>query len=413
MKNKGTPREPRVRYHFKNAEMDFFLQWIQGTQTFGGAEGGECLYAASKIKDGNSESWVNEWISMAAKVYARGVESLNRNHFVSARESFLRAFVYHRASLLYVSPVLEPERYKQEYEQSQKFFRLAAKLMEPRLTVENIPFEDYQLPAYFQPNPKGIVAPTLIMLGGGDTFVEDLYPYIGPAAQRRNWNLLIADFPGQGILPYYGKTWRANAEKPMKVVIDHLLKKPEVNRNTIVCYGISAGGYLVTRTAAYEKRLAASAACSVITDLSGVWNRRFTDLWEKAEKYPIHKIIKKWVQIRHKAYVTMVDTYVWRMNAKTPQGLIPATSDCIVDTSLIDKPFLNINSEQELGSPIFTSFRKKLKAGAKNPLNKFVVMPANEGADTHAIGSNLSLMSQVVFDWFEEVLSNDYSFKKF
>ena len=33
---------------------------------------------------------------------------------------------------------------------------------------------------------------------------------------------------------------------------------------------------------------------------------------------------------------------------------------------------------------------------------KLVITPQNEGADGHAIGTNLSLMSQLVFDWLDE-----------
>ena len=39
-----------------------------------------------------------------------------------------------------------------------------------------------------------------MMFGGGDTFVEDLYFYIGPAGLERGYNVVIVDLPGQGIL---------------------------------------------------------------------------------------------------------------------------------------------------------------------------------------------------------------------
>lgn len=37
-------------------------------------------------------------------------------------------------------------------------------------------------------------------------------------------------------------------------------------------------------------------------------------------------------------------------------------------------------------------------------VRKVVILPQDEGADSHAIGTNVSLMSQVVFDWLDEVL---------
>lgn len=407
MKNKGTPRNPRVRYHFKDMAFDFFLQWIQGAQSHGGSEGGECFYAASRIREGSSESWVREWKAMAERVAHRGYASLEGRHKVSARESFLRAYTYHRSALVFISPIEQPDHYLKEYADAQKYFRLAAELMEPELVPVEIPFESYHLPTYYQRSNGSEPAPLLIMIGGGDTFVEDLYPYIGPAAQKRGWNLVIVDFPVQGILPARGKIWRADSEKPMAAVIDYFQNRPEVNAEAIVSYGISGGGYLVPRAAAYEHRLAACAACSVILDFSGVWNRKFTDLWEKSERSLIHRMIRKYVEKKHEAYVVMVDSYVWRTGAGGPQGLVEATRDCICDPEIIKCPLLGISSEQEIReSPLFRKWTEETKRKAPNPLNSFVVMPENEGADSHAIGTNLSLMSQVLFDWFEDVLPN-------
>ena len=36
--------------------------------------------------------------------------------------------------------------------------------------------------------------------------------------------------------------------------------------------------------------------------------------------------------------------------------------------------------------------------------SRVVTLPSDEGTDSHAIGTNLSLMGQVVFDWFDEIL---------
>ncbi len=36
--------------------------------------------------------------------------------------------------------------------------------------------------------------------------------------------------------------------------------------------------------------------------------------------------------------------------------------------------------------------------------NDLVIMPADEGADSHGIGTNLGLLSQITFDWLEKAL---------
>jgi len=37
---------------------------------------------------------------------------------------------------------------------------------------------------------------------------------------------------------------------------------------------------------------------------------------------------------------------------------------------------------------------------------QLIVTPTNEGVATHAVGTNLSLMSQLVFDWLDETFDD-------
>lgn len=107
------------------------------------------------------------------------------------------------------------------------------------------------------------------------------------------------------------------------------------------------------------------------------------------------------------AYATMVDTYVWRFGASSVQDLIPVTKTAQVDPLQITCPTLNIMSEQEYAeSPQFRGFAETCQEKISHPIRKLVVLPRDEGADSHAIGTNLSLMSQTVFDWLDEVLES-------
>lgn len=39
-----------------------------------------------------------------------------------------------------------------------------------------------------------------------------------------------------------------------------------------------------------------------------------------------------------------------------------------------------------------------------NPTRQLIVTPQNEGTDGHTIGTNLILLSQLVFDWLDEAV---------
>jgi hypothetical protein len=271
-RNKGFSDRTRIKYRFKQDDFDFFFQWIMGGQTNGGAEAGECFFVASEIQEGDTDSWFAAWTALAKRVEARAKTSLERGHLVSARESFLRAYSYYRAPLLFMDP--KDSRYCKIYKMARVCFRQAAKLHTPPIEEITIPFEGSSLAGYLlkpdnDPGPRK----TLLMFGGGDSFVEDLYLYIGPAGLKRDYNVFIVDLPGQGILPHNKLCMRADSEVPMKAIVDFVLNYEQVDPERVAAFGISAGGYLIPRAVTAEKRIKACIVSSVILSFHEVWTR--------------------------------------------------------------------------------------------------------------------------------------------
>jgi hypothetical protein len=197
-----------VRYHFDDTDMDFTLgSMVLGAISNGGAETGEVFYTVSKIKDGSASSWQTEWIEMGKRAEARGRLALADKHNVSARKQFLRASNYYRFGLLAMMP--DDPRLRPLAKKSRTMMKEAGKLFEPPLKYVEIPFEGAKLPGYFR-KAKDDNTPrkTLLMLGGGETFAEDLIFYIMPQAIERGYNFMTLDMPGQGMLPLDGKYFR-------------------------------------------------------------------------------------------------------------------------------------------------------------------------------------------------------------
>ena len=109
---------------FKKPAMDFFFQWVLDMSTNGGSTVGECFSAASKIKEGDTESWARNWDKLGSYVQKIVENSLRNNHTVSVRESFLRAYTYYRVSVLFLSP-FEESRYKEYLSKARSFFKQA------------------------------------------------------------------------------------------------------------------------------------------------------------------------------------------------------------------------------------------------------------------------------------------------
>ena len=60
-----------AKVYFDNEDMDFNLMWVLGQASAGGAELGECMHVASRIKERDTESWVAEWTKAGQQLDAQ------------------------------------------------------------------------------------------------------------------------------------------------------------------------------------------------------------------------------------------------------------------------------------------------------------------------------------------------------
>jgi len=399
IREKGLPRDAKIRYQFKTKPFDFMFQWITGGISSGIGEIGELMYAASRIKDGDGESWYQEFTDMGERILKRAVDSEKKGCLVSAGSSLLRCYSFFRAAPLFFNPRSD-KRYKDSYFKARELFRKGLRLSGVSHEILSIPFEDFSLPGYlFLPEKSKSCGKTLIMLGGGDTFVEDLFFYIVPAAQKRGYTLVMVDLPGQGPLPWQKKIFPVKSERSVSAVVDYLDSRGDIDLKRLALYGISGGGYLSTRAVCYEKRVKALAACSVILDFKRIWDDRLLEL----PKTFIGKYLKTFKKETFTSVMNLVDTYRWRFGAENNSQLKENCRNMEVDPKKIDCPVLNIVAEQEYTEVDVT---RKAAHLCEEIIDDYtlVVTPADEGADTHAVGTNISLMSQIVFDWLDKVL---------
>ena len=380
------------KFFFSTEDLEFGFIMFMGYASHGGGTVGEMLHIARMVEEDKPESWVQETSAMADRTEARARQSLANGHTISAREALLRATFYHRISTAMLSPRKQTEQWEAHFIKSRNLFKEAAVLFSPQIETVEIPFEDTVLPGYFvKAAEDSTPRKTLLMIGGGETFAEDLYFYIAPPALARGYNFMTVDLPGQGGLPLEGHFFRPDMETPMKPVIDYLYNRPDVDTERLAAYGISGGGYYVPRAAAYEKRIKAIIANSLLSDL----NRIF-----KSSLLQFGELFKKHDPMTY--YIT--DMIAWRTGVNNPLELIPSSKDFKVDPGLIDCPALIVIGEGEYeGSKEVQRQQNNGLEAFQHPNKKLVITPMNEGGGNHILGENLPLMSQVVFDWLDEV----------
>ena len=117
------------------------------------------------------------------------------------------------------------------------------------------------------------LGPTLLAHGGYDSTVEELFFYRGEAARRHGWNCLIFDGPGQGSALRVNKLpFRHDWEAVVTPVVDFAHSLRGVDPERIALLGMSMGGYLAPRAAAFEQRIAACVACDGVFNLAAAFN---------------------------------------------------------------------------------------------------------------------------------------------
>jgi pimeloyl-ACP methyl ester carboxylesterase len=385
---------------------DAYFTRVMGRGNYGGSAVGECYETASRIVDGDFQCFSDAWEVTAKRVEAIGRDCLNKGHKVSARDAFLRAVTYWGATSVYASPT-DP-RQRSSYEKEQACFREAAKLFDPEIEIVNIPYENGRtLPGYFiLGGPKGEKRPTVLVLGGGDSALEELYGVVPVGAQRRGYNVLMFEIPGQKAMffDYPDLFFRHDAEVPIGYVVDYVLSRPEVDPGRIALVGASFGGYFAPRAAAFEKRLAAVIALPLFSDIGAM----FIELLGLDPKKPYPRDLEARLDMSKSFIKTLVKSDLL-MRSGYANKTIAEWLDGMREFSLIGLeknitcPFLILAGESEFNPARAEKEKIQWKKLMNHPKSQARIVTAAEGGEGHSMINNLLLKNQIEFDWLDDV----------
>ena len=382
-------------YFFQDGDMDFhFGNLILGSSVHGGAGIGEAFYAASRIQDGDAGDWQREWAELAGRVEARGETALAAGHLVSARDQLLRAAYYYRLSMVSMLP--DNPAFKERGGKVRELFQKGGALFDPPVEYFEVPFEGTSLPGYFRKAASGDrPVKTLLMIGGGETFAEDLFFYIAHQAHARGYNFATVDLPGQGLLPLEGMVFRTDTQAPVKAVVDVLVKRPDVDTERLSAFGISGGGLFVPQAAMFDPRIKAVAMCSAVVDARPLFATMPAALDTPEER-------AGWTSFHE----GVVKSICWRYGVPMdhPEKLIEANEGNTFDPAKVAVPALIIVGEGEYRSLEVQRQQKIALDNFPNPSKKMVVTPSDEGASNHCVMENRALIGQVLFDWLDETM---------
>jgi alpha-beta hydrolase superfamily lysophospholipase len=229
--------------------------------------------AASQGPLGDGQAWCGAWTTLAENVEACAAGSARRGHTVSAREAYIRASIYFQ----WAEALLDPDdaRAPALFGRHLTTFSRGAELMDPAVEVFEVPFGGAALTAYYVPARSTVGrAPVVILSDGLDGTKEELF-YIARALSERGIACLAFDGPGQGAtLRLYDLAARHDSEVAVGAICDYLETREDVDMSRVGLLGASLGGYYAPRAAAFEKRIKACVAWSVVYDYCAAWQRR-------------------------------------------------------------------------------------------------------------------------------------------
>lgn len=382
-----------------NADMDFYLLWALSYVSERGGEPGELLAVASLIDEGDPGPWVSAWLELARRTERRAAGSR-----ASAREAYLRAFTAYRTATFYLKP--RDPVFRETCRDFERCFQAAAERSDFPLSRVSIPFEAADLPGYWLRPTRTSRRPTLIMIGGGESFREDLYFWAGAAGVRRGYNVLLVDLPGQGGTPFSGLALRADAEKPIGAVLDFVLSQADVDPQRVAIHGLSGGGYFVSRAVAYERRLAACIANTPIVDLGRLVTAEMPAFLRSLPAFAADAAVAL-ASRQSPALAITLEKICWQAGVDRLSDFVKLASTFVLDREQLGRitcPTLCLwgNAEGSTGeAPRQIRFFKESLGAVRCDEHTFTV---EDGAGAHCQVGNFALSQQVAFDWLDEVL---------
>ncbi len=218
-------------YHFHD-DPNFNYQMNRWT-VFGNLPVDVVRQAGKKIK--GLEDYCDEFLKLAKDAEAGG--------------NMQQAAFYYRAVDFFL-PYDHPEKEK-IYDRAVSMIReyYSSYFENKRIIESRVPYQGRKLPAWYAPAQKAESKGCVLLTGGFDCLKEELVPvliYFSDAG----YDIYYFEGPGQGETLVKEKIPMTHEwEKPVAAVLDHF------HLDSVTIIGISLGGYLAPRAAAFEGRI--------------------------------------------------------------------------------------------------------------------------------------------------------------
>jgi hypothetical protein len=395
-----------LRPFFKDDTFNFLTEIALGATYHQAADVGEVLSTVERIRSGHAQSWADEWTATAGRLAAEGAANAAAGRSRSAARQFLRVSMYYSLASSAADGTDNPALFAELWEKHRAAWDRFVDLTDLAVERIEIPYEGTALPGYFfRSGAPGEPRRTLIFNNGSDGPVTAAWVMGIADALARGWNAVTFDGPGQNAaLVRQHLPFRADWEKVITPVVDHLLTRPDVDASKIALLGVSQAGYWVPRSVAFEHRVAAAVADPGVVDVSATMLRQvphfLVKVMEAGEKETFDKDMA--LALRFSAATRSMMTFRMRPYGTTsPYEFFTAARGYALTGEVIGQitcPVLVTDPENEQFWP-----GQSHELYDKLPVGKALAgFTAEEGADSHCEPAGNGLRGERIFDWLDQ-----------
>jgi len=374
------------KYRFDDPDMDLFFMSALSWGPTGGLDIGQAYYVASTIGDGDADSWVRSFGAYGELQNAQADTWAKRGWVRAAGEARLKAFASYRSAWQFADA--GSETFLRLYSQHQKAFAAAMSELGLPASFFQVPWSGKALPGLFLRNAAAD-APVVLLIGGADTSLEDLFLSYGRAIWERGYSVAIVDLPGQGRLAADGLYWDTEPERPIAAVVDTLVQRFGAKPGKIALIGLSLGGYFVTRAAGHEPRLATVIASTPFPAPGELFAASVRAAMAGGAG---HTPTAAALRSRQVAF--------WKAGVRTPQEFLARWENARADPARVTLPFLSVLGGGD--SPIFAAQARQWHAQIPSARKDLVFLDAASGADGHCQVNARVRFVQEACGWMDE-----------
>lgn len=290
----------------------------------------------------------------------------------------------------------DPEK-KQLYNACIKAYKIA--YSDEPIIYEKIPYDKGYLHVMRMMTSKATKG-WILVHGGYDSFNQELYPFC-KTFSNAGYDVILFEGPGQGAaLNSYNMVLTYEWEKPVSKVLDYY------GIDDVTLIGISLGGYLAARAAAFEKRIKRVILYDIIYDFYRAFLNKFSRslqlmipcflpfkkswFWKKAEKKVFDHLFLEWLILQgyHVFGVHSICDYINSLKKYNTKKI----------SKYITQDILLLAGEDDIYTPFFNK-QKKALVNAQSVSGR--IFTRSESASHHCQVGNIGLVLDYILDWID------------